>query len=277
MGSAGTTSTILNAATAPMLSRTASTSSSASRSADAPALSTTKPRGTWPLISSATPITAHSATAGCRGQHGLDRSGRHPMSRNVDDVVGAAHHEQVAVVVDVAAVAGEVVAGKRGQVRRHVAVVVTPQRRQGARRQRQLHADRALLVRVALGTVWPQDPHVVTRHRHRRRPGLDRQRLDTHRVGGDRPARLGLPPVIDDRDAQLLRRPVIGAGVEPFAGLEQILQRRQVVASSDAVPSGSSFLIARIAVGAVNNAFTPCSDATRQNAPASGVPTGLPS
>ena len=26
-----------------------------------------------------------------------------------------------------------------------------------------------------------------------------------------------------------LRRPVVGAGVEPFAGLEQILQRRQVV------------------------------------------------
>ena len=38
--------------------------SSASRSAVAPALSTTKPRGTWPLISSATPMTAHSATAG---------------------------------------------------------------------------------------------------------------------------------------------------------------------------------------------------------------------
>ncbi len=42
-------------------------------------------------------------------------------------------------------------------------------------------------------------------------------------------------------------------------------------------PSGSSFLIARIAVGAVNSAVTPCSAITRQNAPASGVPTGLPS
>jgi hypothetical protein len=36
-------------------------------------------------------------------------------------------------------------------------------------------------------------------------------------------------------------------------------------------------LIARIAVGAVNRASTPCSATTRQNAPASGVPTGLPS
>ena len=41
--------------------------------------------------------------------------------------------------------------------------------------------------------------------------------------------------------------------------------------------SGSTFLIARIAVGAVNSAFAPCSEMTRQNAPASGVPTGLPS
>ncbi len=46
---------------------------------------------------------------------------------------------------------------------------------------------------------------------------------------------------------------------------------------SAVAPSGSSFLIARIAVGAVNSASTPCSAITRQNAPASGVPTGLPS
>jgi hypothetical protein len=43
------------------------------------------------------------------------------------------------------------------------------------------------------------------------------------------------------------------------------------------VPSGSSRRIARIAVGAVNMVATPCSATTRQNAPASGVPTGLPS
>ena len=42
-------------------------------------------------------------------------------------------------------------------------------------------------------------------------------------------------------------------------------------------PDGSSFLMARIAVGAVNIASTSCSATTRQNAPASGVPTGLPS
>ncbi len=42
-------------------------------------------------------------------------------------------------------------------------------------------------------------------------------------------------------------------------------------------PFGSSFLIARNAVGAVKTDFTPFSWTTRQNWPASGVPTGLPS
>ena len=45
----------------------------------------------------------------------------------------------------------------------------------------------------------------------------------------------------------------------------------------NSLPCGSSFLMARNAVGAVNIATQPCSAITRQNAPASGVPTGLPS
>jgi hypothetical protein len=42
-------------------------------------------------------------------------------------------------------------------------------------------------------------------------------------------------------------------------------------------PCGSSRLIARKAVGAVKSAATLCCAITRQKAPASGVPTGLPS
>ena len=116
----------------------------ASGSTSTPALSTTRPRGTWPLRSSCTPITAHSATAGWPASDRLHRAGREPVPGDVDDVVGAAHDEQVAVLVDVAAVAGQVVAVERGQVRRDEPVVVVPQRRQRARRQRQLDADRAL-------------------------------------------------------------------------------------------------------------------------------------
>ena len=43
------------------------------------------------------------------------------------------------------------------------------------------------------------------------------------------------------------------------------------------LPSGSSFLMARNAVGAVKRALTPCWAQTRQKAPGSGVPTGFPS
>ncbi len=43
------------------------------------------------------------------------------------------------------------------------------------------------------------------------------------------------------------------------------------------LPVGSSFLIARNAVGAVKRTLTPCCAVTRQNAPGSGVPTGFPS
>ena len=98
------------------------------RRRDAPAFSTLKPRGTCPLISSATrsPRTRHR---GMGRQHRLDGSGRKPMSRNVDRVVDAAHHEQIAVGVDVPAVAGEVVTGCcTGTTPR--TGVVAPQRRE---------------------------------------------------------------------------------------------------------------------------------------------------
>ena len=54
--------------------------------------------------------------SGMRRQDGLDRAGRQPVSRNVDDVVDAPHHEQIPVLVEVAAVAGEVVPGMLAQI-----------------------------------------------------------------------------------------------------------------------------------------------------------------
>ncbi len=53
-----------------------------------------------------------------------------------------------------------------------------------------------------------------------------------------------------------------------------VIDEMSYLASSAA--SGSALRIARIAVGAVNNAETLCSWITRQNAPASGCATGLP-
>ena len=51
-----------------------------------------------------------------RGQHLLHAAGRKPVAGDVDDVVGAAHHVDVAVLVDEAGVRGLVVAGELGEV-----------------------------------------------------------------------------------------------------------------------------------------------------------------
>jgi hypothetical protein len=78
-------------------------------SAVTPALSTTNPRGIWPLSCRRRPSTAHSATSGMIGQHLLHAAGGEPVAGHVDDVVGAAHDEHVAVFVDIAGVGGLVV------------------------------------------------------------------------------------------------------------------------------------------------------------------------
>ena len=48
----------------------------------------------------------------------LHGAGREPVAGDVDDVVGAPHHEQVAVLVEVPAVAGQVPAGIAREIRR---------------------------------------------------------------------------------------------------------------------------------------------------------------
>lgn len=82
--------------------------------------------------------------------------------------------------------------------------------------------------------------------------------------------------MVDDRYAEMLVRPVVRLRVEPLPARNNVRNVSSGYFASSAA-SGSTFLMARIAVGAVNSAFTPCSEITRQNAPASGVPTGLPS
>ena len=64
------------------------------------------------------------------------------------------------------------------------------------------------------------------------RAGLDRQQRDAVRIADDRSAGLGLPVVIDDRDAvaeRLLLEPLPGGRVEHLAGAEDALERAEVV------------------------------------------------
>ena len=83
-----------------------------SASISAPALSTTNARGTWPLsgvVHADDRALGHQRVGGHDGLHG---PGREPVTGDVDHVVGAAHDEDVAVLVEVAAVAGGVAAGE---------------------------------------------------------------------------------------------------------------------------------------------------------------------
>ncbi|MCY1231823.1 hypothetical protein D9M72_442840 [compost metagenome] len=67
----------------------------------------------------------------------LHGAGGQPVPCHVDDVVSAAHHEHVAVLVPVAGVAGGVGALKCLEVGGDVAFVVAPESGQRSGRQRQ--------------------------------------------------------------------------------------------------------------------------------------------
>ena len=62
----------------------------------------------WPVMASLAPTTAASATAGWSTSARLDLGGGDAVARHVHHVVDPAEQPEVAVVVELAAVAGEV-------------------------------------------------------------------------------------------------------------------------------------------------------------------------
>src|SRR5688500_18349851 len=129
------------------------------------------------------------------------------MAGDVDDVVGTGHDEDVARVVEVAGVRGLVVAGKGGEVRLAEALVRLPERWRRAGRHRQLDHQGADLAGWELAAVTVHHPDVPPRHGAGGRAWYDRQAFESEAVGDDRPAGLGLPPVVDHGHAELLLCP----------------------------------------------------------------------
>ena len=152
------------------------------------------------------------------------------MARHVDDVVGARHDPEVAVLVEVARVGGLVVAREAPQVGRLEALVVLPQRAQAARRQGQLDRDVAGFAGRELGPLLVEHPHVVAGNGLGGRAVLHGQRRQSETVGGDGPAGLGLPPVVDHRHRKRALAPRHGVRVRALAGEEEGAQALQVVA-----------------------------------------------
>ena len=126
--------------------------------------------------------------------------------------------------------------------------------------------------------AFVHDLHVIARHGHGRRAVLDRQNAEADRIAGDGPAGFGLPPMVDDRNAENLLRPGDRVRIGAFAGQEQGAQ-----AFADIVflqIFGVGVFLAHGAEGGrrgEQSATMLCSSIMRQKAPGSGVPIGLPS
>src|SRR5262252_4613533 len=121
------------------------------------------------------------------------------MTGDVDDVVGAAHDEKVAVHVTISGICGFVVTREVREIARSEAGVGIPQSRQAARRQRQLDCDIAELTLGDGMTPIVEDAHLIAWHWQRRRAALDREPAKPDRIAGDGPACLRLPPVVYHR------------------------------------------------------------------------------
>ena len=167
------------------------------------------------------------------GEHFLHGAGRQAVAGHVDHVIDAGHDPDIAVAIDEAGVARQVVAGVATQVALAVTLIVPPQRRQRAGRQRQTDHDVADLPGGHGRARGVQYPHVIARHRHARRARLDRERREPPAVCHDRPAGLGLPPVIDHRHPEFLLGPVHGVGVTALTGQKQRIEAREVVAADE--------------------------------------------
>ena len=118
LGRRCTTTAVLKLATGPMRSRTSATISAAIRAGDrsAPGLQHQEAQRHLALERVGDADDGAFGDIGMRGQHLLDRAGREAVAGDIDDVVGARHDEDIAVLVDIAGIGGVVVAGIVGEI-----------------------------------------------------------------------------------------------------------------------------------------------------------------
>ena len=175
------------------------------------------------------PSTAHSATSGWEARISSmpPVESRWPATLMMSSVRPITI--DIAVLVLIAGVGGFVVAGEFVEIGFLAALVLLPQRRQAARRQRQLDHDRAHGARRQRLCRLVDHVDLIARHRHRRRAVLDRQHAEPHRIAGDAPAGFGLPPMVDHRHLQLLLGPFHRRRIGALAGQKQRAEFRQIV------------------------------------------------
>ncbi len=153
------------------------------------------------------------------------------MAGDVDHVVGTAQDEEIAILIAHRPVGGGVEQIlEAGEVTLHEALVVAPHRAQAARRQRRLHDQHPFFATRDFRTgPFVDDPDVVAVHREPRRTEAVGLEIHARQVGQHRPAGLGLPVMVDDRNLQRVGDPARGRFVQRLAGQEQITQAGDVV------------------------------------------------
>ena len=163
------------------------------------------------------------------GKHLFQLACRQSVAGNINHIIGARHDVEISVLILVTGITGFVIAGEGGQIFLNKGRIGTPYRWQAGWRQWQFDGNGAKLIRRPHGAILGKDIDLIARHRDRGRAKLYRQRFNADRIGADRPAGLGLPPVVDHRHTKLVLRPDDGVRVCALTGQEQMLQRRGVI------------------------------------------------
>lgn len=97
---------------------------------------------------------------GVRGKNFLDASRREAMAGDIDNVVGAGHYEDIAVVVHVPCVSRFVIARKVGEIGIEKALVVVPESGERAGRERKLDNESADFAALEFMIHGIDDVHV---------------------------------------------------------------------------------------------------------------------
>ena len=173
---------------------------------------------------------------GMQDQRALDLGGAHAVARDVDDIVHPPRDPVIAVFIAAASVAGEIFARIGAEIGLHETVVIAID---GARLAGPAPRD----AEIPLGLALQNHTVVLDQFGHDPEKGLARAaRLHVVRTGkrGDHdPARLGLPPGVDDRRfaaADMIVIPAPGFGIDRLAHTTEQAERREIVLRDMARP-----------------------------------------
>ena len=175
-----------------------------------------------------------------RAERFLDLARAQPMTRHVDDIVGAPEDRDESRRIHGGPIEGRVdhVAIRVAllKVGLHEARVVAPERGKAPRRQRRTNREHALALAVLdgdrVGRIADQRD-IVARARQARRAEFALQCSAAGKSSEDRPAGFGLPVVVDHRHVQCVLDPLRRRHVERLTREVKITQRARVVFSEE--------------------------------------------